>query len=79
MTQREISQHCETILAQLREGNLGAGGYVTGLVDALLRNVLSQTADPVATMRIAKRVKAFWPAYKEGVIKRAIGETRQEK
>lgn len=60
----------EVLLDQLRDGNFGAGGYAVASVDTLIQNVLSDTADPVVTKRLARRLKVIWPAFKAGLERR---------
>lgn len=60
----------ETLLQQLRDGSYGASGYAAELVWRLIQNAASETSDPIATRRIARRLQVVWPAFVEGVLPR---------
>lgn len=62
-----MSEEGEAILKQMREGGFGASGYFMGSLSVVLDNILSPTADIEVTRKLARRVQAMVPAFKEGL------------
>ena len=67
-----MTEQTDILLRQLREGSFGASGYVTETIDALCREVLSETSDQVASRLIAKRLRMIMPAFKAGLAVRLL-------